>query len=105
MTDNQKNRVYGLISDGLDTATIVRRMRGAVTPQQVAACRAHATMNSTPKVFEVQGTIIVEALDRESAIEAATRQTTTRRPTGTRVLNTSLNASRLSAASASQYLS
>lgn len=104
MTDNQKNRVYGYIADGLDTATIVRRMRGSVTSQQVAACRAHATMNSTPKVFEVQGTIIVEALDRDSAIAAAT-STGRSRTRGARVLNTDLNASRLSAASASQYLS
>lgn len=102
MTENQKARVYSLISEGLNTATIVRRMRGVVTPQQVAACRAHATMSSTPKVFEVQGTIIVEALDRDAALAAA--QSSGRRPAGTRILSTELSASRLPSAAASQYL-
>lgn len=100
MTPNQRERVYALIAEGLTTPQIVTRMRRVVTPGQVAACRAHATMNSTPSVFEVQGTIVIEALSRDAALQAAS---STRRVAGTRVLSTDLSASRLSSAAAAEY--
>lgn len=100
MTPNQRERVYSLIAEGLSTPQIVSRMRRAVTPGQVAACRAHATMASKPSVFEVQGTIVIEAPNRETALQAAS---STRRVAGTRVLNTDLSASRLSSAAAAEY--
>jgi hypothetical protein len=101
MTDKQREKVYELIAQGLTTPQIVSRMRGKVTPTQVAAYRAHWTLSNSPKVFEVQGTFIVEATSKEEALSVASA----RRVRGTRVLDSSLSASVLPSSQAEGYLS
>lgn len=101
MTETQKQKVYDMIAQGLTTPQIVSRMRGKVTPTQVAAYRAHWTLSNAPKVFEVQGTFIIEATSKEEALSVARA----RRVSGTRVLDTSLSASVLPSSEAENYLS
>lgn len=101
MTPRQKERVYELLNEGLTTPQIVTRLRGAVTKEQVAACRAHWTMSQKTKVFQVEGTFVIEATSRDEAIAVAS----TRRIAGTKVLASEVSASRLPASEAEHFLS
>jgi len=100
LTDSQKTRIYEMLDEGLDSDTIVRRFRSRISKQQVAACRAHWTMTNRTQVFEVQGTYVVSAPNREDA-EAVVSP---KRIGGTRVLSSEVKASRLPKAEAENFL-
>jgi hypothetical protein len=97
MTNNQRDKAYQLLADGLDTAVVARRTRLSVPT--VRALKANLTMRNQTHFFEVSGTFIVEASSREEAISAVTPSSRRR---GARLASSDISASRLNRSSAQE---
>lgn len=68
LTEKDKKRIIEYIHKGFNTREIMAKMRNLYSHQQIAALRAHETMNSPSYGKEKKGVSIISERDKERII-------------------------------------